>query len=409
MYKGDIDLLARNTVQIISIEELKERLEESYRLKNPLRVKLGVDPTAPDLHLGHYVGLRKLKEFQDLGHTIVFVIGDFTARIGDPSGRSETRKPLSEEEVKANAETYAKQVFKVLDREKTEVRFNSEWLGKLSSIEIIKFSSHYTVARMLERDDFEKRFTENRPISIHEFLYPLFQAYDSVAICADIETGGTDQTFNLLVGREIQPIYGQKPQIVFTWPLLEGTDGVMKMSKSYGNYVALEDPPQEMYGKLMSIPDSLIIKYLELLTNFPVSTIKQWEKEMQSVLNPKLVKEELAVEIVSTFHSREKALECKEEFNRIFSQKEIPKEIPIFWLPESYFKDSSSLVEILVKTGLTSSKSEARRIIKQRGVKIDGSVVEDPEIHIGITPGIIIQVGKRKFLRLEPKDMEGDG
>jgi tyrosyl-tRNA synthetase len=408
MYKGDIDTLVRNTAQIISIEELKERIEESYRLGKPLRVKLGVDPTAPDLHLGHYVGLRKLKEFQDLGHTIVFVIGDFTARIGDPSGRSETRKPLSEEEVRANAETYAKQVFKVLDREKTEVRFNSEWLGRLTSIEIIKLSSHYTVARMLERDDFEKRFTENRPISIHEFLYPLFQAYDSVAICADIETGGTDQTFNLLVGREIQPVYGQRPQIVFTWPLLEGTDGVMKMSKSYGNYVALEDPPKEMYGKLMSIPDSLIIKYLELLTDFPISTIRGWEREMHSGLNPKLIKEELAVAIVSTFYNREQALECKEEFNRVFAQREIPSEIPISRLPKDYFKNSASLVDILVAVGLVSSKSEARRIIRQRGVKVDGSVVEDPDLHIVITPGIILQVGKRRFLRLEPLEMEGD-
>ncbi|MGC8716997.1 MAG: tyrosine--tRNA ligase [bacterium] len=408
MYKDDIDVLLRNTAQVISIDELKERLEESYRLKKPLRIKLGVDPTAPDLHLGHYVGLRKLKEFQDLGHTIVFVIGDFTARIGDPSGRSETRKPLSEEEVKVNAETYAKQVFKVLDKEKTEVRFNSEWLEKLTSIEIIRLSSHYTVARMLERDDFEKRFTENRPISIHEFLYPLFQAYDSVAIYADIETGGTDQTFNLIVGREIQPIYGQRPQIVFTWPLLEGTDGVMKMSKSYGNYVALEDPPQEMYGKLMSIPDSLIIKYLELLTDFPTSTIRSWEREMQSGLNPKLVKEELAIAIVSTFYSREQALECKEEFNKVFAQKEIPSNIPISKLSKDYFRSPVSLVDILVVVGLVSSKSEARRIIRQRGIRVNGSVVEDPDIRIRITPGLILQVGKRRFLKLEPVEMEGD-
>lgn len=312
MSKAMLEKLLRNTVQVISVEELKERLEESERLKKPLRVKLGVDPTAPDLHLGHYVGLRKLKEFQEFGHTIVFVIGDFTARIGDPSGRSETRKPLSEEEVKANAETYAKQVFKVLDREKTEVRFNSEWLGRLSSTDIIRLTSLYTVARMLERDDFQKRFNENRPISIHEFLYPLFQAYDSVAINADIETGGTDQTFNLLVGREIQPEYGQRPQIVFTWPLIEGIDGVMKMSKSYGNYVALEDPPQDMYGKLMSIPDHLIIKYLTLLTDFSDMDIKRWEREMQDGLNPKIVKEILAMEIVATFYGREKAVECRD-------------------------------------------------------------------------------------------------
>ncbi|MGC9064878.1 MAG: tyrosine--tRNA ligase, partial [bacterium] len=334
--------------------------------------------------------------------------GDFTARIGDPSGRSETRKPLSEEEVKVNAETYAKQVFKVLDKEKTEVRFNSEWLEKLTSIEIIRLSSHYTVARMLERDDFEKRFTENRPISIHEFLYPLFQAYDSVAIYADIETGGTDQTFNLIVGREIQPIYGQRPQIVFTWPLLEGTDGVMKMSKSYGNYVALEDPPQEMYGKLMSIPDSLIIKYLELLTDFPTSTIRSWEREMQSGLNPKLVKEELAIAIVSTFYSREQALECKEEFNKVFAQKEIPSDIPISKLSKDYFRSPVSLVDILVVVGLVTSKSEARRIIRQRGIRVNGSVVEDPDIRIRITPGLILQVGKRRFLKLEPVEMEGD-
>lgn len=393
--------LLRNTVQVVSIEELKERLEESERLKRPLRVKLGVDPTAPDLHLGHYVGLRKLKEFQELGHTIVFVIGDFTARIGDPSGRSETRKPLSEEEVKTNAETYAKQVFKVLDREKTELRFNSEWLGKLSSSDIIKLTSHYTVARMLERDDFQKRFNEGRPISIHEFLYPLFQAYDSVAIRADIETGGTDQTFNLLVGREIQPVYGQRPQIVFTWPLIEGLDGSVKMSKSYGNYVALEDPPQDMYGKLMSIPDHLIIKYLTLLTDFSDTDIKHWEEEMKNGYNPKFVKEMLAIEIVSTFYSREIALECRDEFNRIFSQRELPKEIPDFYLDSSYFNTEVSLVELLFTAGLVSSKSEARRLIRQRGVKFDGSVVEDPDIKVKLNPDTIIQVGKRKFIRLK--------
>lgn len=401
MCKDTLERLLRNTVQVISIEELKERLEESERLNKPLRVKLGVDPTAPDLHLGHYVGLRKLREFQEFGHTIVFVIGDFTARIGDPSGRSETRKPLSEEEVKANAETYAKQVFKVLDREKTELRFNSEWLGKLSSIDIIKLTSHYTVARMLERDDFQKRFSENRPISIHEFLYPLFQAYDSVAINADIETGGTDQTFNLLVGREIQPIYGQRPQIVFTWPLIEGIDGVVKMSKSYGNYVALEDPPQEMYGKLMSIPDHLIIKYLTLLTDFSDMEIKRWEREMREGLNPKIVKEILAMEIVATFYSREKAIECRDEFNRVFSQGELPKEIPEFYLESSYFSGEVSLVDILFSTGLVPSKSEARRLIKQRGVKVDGSIVEDPEVKVRLKPDIILQVGKRRFLRLK--------
>ncbi|MBC7320351.1 tyrosine--tRNA ligase [bacterium] len=401
MCKDILERLLRNTVQVISVEELKERLKESERLNKPLRVKLGVDPTAPDLHLGHYVGLRKLKEFQELGHTIVFVIGDFTARIGDPSGRSETRKPLSEEEVKANAETYAKQVFKVLDREKTELRFNSEWLGKLSSIDIIKLTSHYTVARMLERDDFQKRFNENRPISIHEFLYPLFQAYDSVAINADIETGGTDQTFNLLVGREIQPIYGQRPQIVFTWPLIEGIDGVVKMSKSYGNYVALEDPPQEMYGKLMSIPDYLIIKYLTLLTDFSDMEIKRWEREMQEGLNPKIVKEILAMEIVTTFYSREKAIECRDEFNRVFSQRELPKEIPEFYLDSSYFNGEVLLVDILFNTGLVSSKSEARRLIKQRGVRVDGSTVEDPEVKIRLKPDVILQVGKRKFLKLK--------
>ncbi|HHV81896.1 MAG TPA: tyrosine--tRNA ligase [bacterium] len=403
MSEDDLEKLLRNTVQVISVEDLRERLEESERLKRPLRVKLGVDPTAPDLHLGHYVGLRKLREFQKFGHIIVFVIGDFTARIGDPSGRIETRKSLSEEDVKANAETYAKQVFKVLDREKMELRFNSEWLGKLSSYDIIRLTSNYTVARMLERDDFQKRFSEGRPISIHEFLYPLFQAYDSVAIRADIETGGTDQTFNLLVGREIQPVYGQKPQIVLTWPIIEGLDGVVKMSKSYGNYVALEDPPMEMYGKLMSIPDHLIIKYLTLLTDFSDQDIRRWGKEMENGYNPKLVKEILAIEIVSTFYSRDIALECKEEFNRIFSQRELPKEIPDFYLDSSYFNREVLLVDLLFVAGLVSSKSEARRLIRQRGVKLDGSIVEDPEIKVRLAPDTIIQVGKRKFLRLKSR------
>lgn len=403
MSEDDLEKLLRNTVQVISVEDLRERLEESERLKRPLRVKLGVDPTAPDLHLGHYVGLRKLREFQKFGHIIVFVIGDFTARIGDPSGRIETRKSLSEEDVKANAETYAKQVFRVLDREKMELRFNSEWLGKLSSYDIIRLTSNYTVARMLERDDFQKRFSEGRPISIHEFLYPLFQAYDSVAIRADIETGGTDQTFNLLVGREIQPVYGQKPQIVLTWPIIEGLDGVVKMSKSYGNYVALEDPPMEMYGKLMSIPDHLIIKYLTLLTDFSDQDIRRWGKEMENGYNPKLVKEILAIEIVSTFYSRDIALECKEEFNRIFSQRELPKEIPDFYLDSSYFNREVLLVDLLFVAGLVSSKSEARRLIRQRGVKLDGSIVEDPEIKVRLAPDTIIQVGKRKFLRLKSR------
>lgn len=403
MSEDDLEKLLRNTVQVISVEDLRERLEESERLKRPLRVKLGVDPTAPDLHLGHYVGLRKLREFQKFGHIIVFVIGDFTARIGDPSGRIETRKSLSEEDVKANAETYAKQVFKVLDREKMELRFNSEWLGKLSSYDIIRLTSNYTVARMLERDDFQKRFNEGRPISIHEFLYPLFQAYDSVAIRADLETGGTDQTFNLLVGREIQPVYGQKPQIVLTWPIIEGLDGVVKMSKSYGNYVALEDPPMEMYGKLMSIPDHLIIKYLTLLTDFSDQDIRRWGKEMENGYNPKLVKEILAIEIVSTFYSRDIALECKEEFNRIFSQRELPKEIPDFYLDSSYFNREVLLVDLLFVAGLVSSKSEARRLIRQRGVKLDGSIVEDPEIKVRLAPDTIIQVGKRKFLRLKSR------
>jgi len=403
MSEDDLEKLLRNTVQVISVEDLRERLEESERLKRPLRVKLGVDPTAPDLHLGHYVGLRKLREFQKFGHIIVFVIGDFTARIGDPSGRIETRKSLSEEDVKANAETYAKQVFRVLDREKMELRFNSEWLGKLSSYDIIRLTSNYTVARMLERDDFQKRFSEGRPISIHEFLYPLFQAYDSVAIRADIETGGTDQTFNLLVGREIQPVYGQKPQIVLTWPIIEGLDGVVKMSKSYGNYVALEDPPMEMYGKLMSIPDHLIIKYLTLLTDFSDQDIRRWKEEMENGYNPKLVKEILAIEIVSTFYSRDIALECKEEFNRIFSQRELPKEIPDFYLDSSYFNREVLLVDLLFVAGLVSSKSEARRLIRQRGVKLDGSIVEDPEIKVRLAPDTIIQVGKRKFLRLKSR------
>ncbi|MDK2923811.1 MAG: tyrosyl-tRNA synthetase [Pseudothermotoga sp.] len=394
-----LEILKKNVVDLVSEEELLDKLKR----KKQLRVKLGVDPSRPDLHLGHAVVLFKLREFQELGHRVVLIIGDFTAQIGDPSGRDSARPMLSEEEVKKNAQTYAEQAFKILDREKTELRFNSEWLAKMSFADVIRLASRYTVARMLERDDFAKRYRENVPISIAEFLYPLAQAQDSVAIEADVELGGTDQYFNLLVGRHIQQQVGQEPQIVMTMPIIEGTDGKLKMSKSYGNYIAFNDPPSEMFGKLMSIPDWLITKYMRLLTGIPEEEIEEYERSMkEGTINPRDVKMKLAFEITKFFHGEDEAKEAQERFIKVFSKKELPEEMPVVRLDTDHIE----LVELLVNLRVAESRSEAKRLIQQGGVKLDGEKIVDIHAKITLDKEKILRVGKRHFFKLVCKQTD---
>ncbi|MDI6735948.1 MAG: tyrosine--tRNA ligase [bacterium] len=377
-----LNIIKRGVEEIIVEDELLEK----FKANKPLRIKFGADPTAPDIHLGHTVILRKLRQLQDLGHKVIFIVGDWTARIGDPSGRDETRKPLSDEEIERNAKTYQEQVFKILDRDKTEVVFNSQWLGKLSSVEIMKLASCYTVARMLERDDFKKRYTEGKEITILELLYPLFQGYDSVVVKADVELGGTDQKFNLLVARALQRDYGQQPQVIMTMPLLEGTDGVRKMSKSYGNYIGVLESPKQMFGKLMSIPDALMPKYFELLTDI----------SLDENLHPKEAKKILAKEIIKYYYDEAEAKNQEEEFERIFRDKELPEEIPSFEVN----KPSVGLIDVLVMAKLAPSKSEARRLINQGGVKIDRKKVIDLNLELDLTLPKILQVGKKGFVKL---------
>jgi len=391
-----LEILKRNVVDLVSEEELLERLKEG----RPLRVKLGVDPSRPDLHLGHAVVLRKLRQFQDLGHKVILIIGDFTARIGDPSGRSITRPMLTKEEVLENAKTYQEQAFKILDPEKTELRFNGEWLDKMTFADVIILASKYTVARMLERDDFEKRYKEGIPIAISEFLYPLAQAYDSVAIEADIEMGGTDQYFNLIVGRKIQEEFGQRPQIVMTMPIIEGIDGKLKMSKSYNNYVAFNDPPNEMYGKLMAIPDHLIIKYMRLLTDIPEEEIKLYEEKMkEKSINPRDVKMKLALEITKFFHGEDKAEEAQERFIKVFREKEVPEDIPEYELE----REEIPIVDLLLSVGAVSSRSEAKRLINQGGVYVNGERVKDFREVLRLDKEIVLKVGKRRFYKILSK------
>lgn len=382
---NNLQILLRGISELISEKELLQKLQT----KKSLRVKLGVDPTAPDLHLGHSVVLNKLKQFQELGHTVVFIIGDLTARIGDPSGQSVTRPKLSKEEIEKNAETYKKQVFKILDASKTEVRFNSEWLDVLGTQGMLELSYRYTLQRLIERDDFSKRLKEEKPISVSELLYPLLQGYDSVAVKADVEIGGTDQKFNLLVGRELQRDCGQEPQIVMTVPLLVGTDGTKKMSKSYGNYVAFNDSPKEMYGKLMSISDELMIQYYELLTNEDIKMIKK--------IHPKEAKMKLASQITRQHHGDEKAHEAQKEFEKIFSKKDLPEHV------EEYqsSKQKMLLSHLLFESGLSPSKKESKRLIENGGVRIDNKpVAKDSEIEI--QQPFILQIGKRKFKKIIP-------
>lgn len=390
----DISLIKRGVVEIISEEELVDKI----RRKGKLRVKFGADPSAPDLHLGHTVPLRKLRNFQEMGHTVVFIIGDFTAMVGDPSGRSTTRKRLSRSEVMENAKTYQEQVFKILDRSKTEVLYNSEWFDKITFEKVLELASKYTIARMLERDDFNKRYKSGIPISVMEFLYPLMQGYDSVVVKADVEVGGTDQKFNLLVGRELQVEYGQEPQVVMTLPLIEGTDGVRKMSKSYGNYIAINDKPLDMFGKIMSIPDTLIFKYFELLTDVPLEEIEEYKKSIENGSNPRDIKAILGKKIVSFFYGSEEAEKASKEFDKVFRYKEIPEEVEEKKVPRGEY----NIVNLVFSLGLVPSKSEARRLIQGGGLYVDGKRVQNIDFSLVVDREIILKLGKRKFIKLVP-------
>jgi tyrosyl-tRNA synthetase len=392
--------LKKGVVEIVPEAELRAKLDKSLKTGKPLRVKLGVDPTAPDIHLGHTVVIRKLKHFQEMGHTAVFLIGDFTAMVGDPTGQSETRPPLTREQVNANAETYLEQVFKILDREKTEIRYNSEWLEKLSSYDIVRLCAKYRVARMLEREDFRKRIAEQQPISVHEFLYPLLVAYDSVVLEADVELGATEQKFNLLIGREIQREYNQELQIAVMMPILVGLDGQRKMSKSLGNYVGITEPPVEMFGKMMSIPDELMWSYYELVTDRTPAEIAELKQEVASgKLHPMDAKMRLAEEVVTGFHGREAGRKAAENFQRVFRDRQAPEEAPVQRISTGPAK---KLTALLVELKLVPSKSEAERLIKQKGVEIDGNLVEDARLEMDLSKAreFLIRAGKKKFARL---------
>lgn len=404
---AQIKTIQRGAVDLISAGELRAKLERSAATGEPLRVKLGLDPTAPDIHLGHTVVLQKLRQFQDLGHAVILVIGDFTGMIGDPTGKSETRRPLTRADISANAKTYAQQIFKVLVPHKTVVRFNSEWLAALTPEELVALAAKHTVARMLERDDFQRRFHEGRAISIHEFLYPLFQAYDSVALQADVELGGTDQKFNLLVGRDIQREYGQEPQVVITTPLLQGIDGVQKMSKSLGNYIGIAEPPREMYGKLMSISDQLMLRYYELLSQISAAEFELTKQEMANgTLNPRDLKMHLAQEIVSRFHTVKAAQDAELEFRRVFGGGGLPDliEEPLVQLPHRSGEEIW-IVPLLVQTGLASSNSAARRLIEQGAVRVDGERITDQNARFSPHEPHLLQVGKRRFARIRPENI----
>ncbi len=395
-----LEIIKRGTVEIVPENELVDKLKLSIEKGKPLTIKLGLDPTAPDIHLGHTVVLHKLKQFQDLGHQVILILGDFTARIGDPTGKSETRKQLTEEQVLTNAKTYERQIFKILDRAKTKVVFNSQWLAPMSFVQVIELAAKYTLARMLERDDFNKRFKENLPISIHELFYPLMQGYDSVALEADVELGGTDQKFNLLMGRTLQKEYGQGQQVALMMPILEGLDGVQKMSKSLGNYIGIDEPPREMYGKTMSLPDEMMLRYFELVTPVSLDDLRAIEDGLKDgKLHPRDVKMRLAREIVTQYHGQAEAQAAEEEFKKVVQQKELPTQIPEFIPPED-MREEVWLPKIMVASGSTGSTSEARRLIQYGGVRVDGERIDDPNYTLTPSTGMIIQVGKRKFTRI---------
>ena len=399
---ADLEFLSRGTEDIINQEDLQKKINRYYQTGQPLIVKEGFDPSAPDIHLGHTVTLRKLRQFQDLGHRVVFLIGDFTGRIGDPTGKKETRKQLTEEEVMKNAQTYTEQAFKILDPEKTIIEFNSKWLKNITFADLIEITAHFTVARILEREDFHHRLNSRKPVGLHEFLYPIMQAYDSVALRADVELGGTDQRFNLLMGRDLQREYGQEPQVVMMMPLLGGTDGIEKMSKSLGNYIAVNDSPFDMFGKLMSIPDTMIKKYFVLLTDIPLTTINRWEEEYQkNVLHPRDWKKALAGEIVSTYHGSAQARQADEDFEKAFSKKESPEDAQILMITDDQLKDGKIwIVNLLLKTGVSNSKSEIRRLIEQGGVYLDNMRISNPNSDVKVETDQNLRVGKKLFFRI---------
>ena len=390
-----LEEIKRGCDEILLEKDLQERLSEN----RPLRIKAGFDPTAPDLHLGHTVLINKLRQFQDLGHEVLFLIGDFTAMIGDPTGKNVTRKPLTKEQVLSNADTYKQQVFKILDPEKTTICFNSEWMGKMSAADMIQLASQHTVARMLERDDFDKRYKGNQPIAIHEFLYPLVQGYDSVALKSDVELGGTDQKFNLLMGRELQKNYGQKPQIIMTMPILEGLDGVQKMSKSLDNYLGINDEPNDMFGKVMSISDKLMWRYFELLSFKSMTEINAYRESIEKEgANPRDIKFELAIEIIARFHDQEAADAAKQDFIQRFQKGQLPDEIPEHTLDSA--KSPWMIGAALKDAGLVCSTSEAIRMIKQGAVKVDGEKIDNAKLELDMSKPIILQVGKRKVVKI---------
>ena len=394
-----VALIERGTVDVVSREDLVRKLKKSNESGIPLKIKAGFDPTAPDLHLGHTVLIQKMKHFQDLGHDIHFLIGDFTGMIGDPTGKSETRKALTLDDVARNAETYKEQIFKILDPKRTTVVFNSTWLGKLSSYDMIKLASQLTVARMLEREDFRVRFENEKPISIHEFLYPLIQGYDSVAMEADVELGGTDQLFNLLMGRDLQRSWNQEPQVVITMPLLEGLDGVNKMSKSLGNYIGITESADDIYGKVMSISDTLMFRYYELLSDLSAAEIETLAKDMQNgKIHPKEVKKKLALELTNRFYGAEDAKKAEESFEQVFKHHGLPESIPELVLEKA--DGAVWLPKLLVEAGLTESTSEARRLIKQQAVTLDSEKVVDTEFSVQPTVDVLIKVGKRRFAKV---------
>ena len=390
-----LEIIKRGCDELLVEAELVDKLKSG----RPLRVKAGFDPTAPDLHIGHTVLINKLRQLQDLGHHVVFLIGDFTGMIGDPTGKNATRPPLTREAVAANAKTYTAQVFKILDAGKTEIAFNSTWMDKFSSADMIKLAATHTVARMLERDDFGKRYKTNQPIAIHEFLYPLVQGYDSVALKADLERGGTDQKFNLLMGRELQKHYAQPPQCILTMPLLEGLDGVNKMSKSLANYVGITDSPNDMFGKLMSASDVLMWRYIELLSFAPLATVRQWKKEVEEGRNPRDIKVGFAQEIVARFHSQAAAASALADFESRFKQGEIPADIAEATVTAG--ADGIAIANLLKEAGLTASTSESLRMIAQGGVKLDGEKVSDKALKLAAGMQVVVQVGKRKFARVK--------
>ncbi len=400
--KEQLEYLLRGSVEVISEEALYEKLEKSMSSGKPLKVKAGYDPTAPDIHLGHTLLIQKMKHFQDVGHEVIFLIGDFTGMIGDPSGKSIARKKMTKKDIAKNAATYKKQIFKILDPNKTTIVFNSHWMEKMSSSDFIELTSRYTVARMLERDDFHKRYKGQQPISIHEFIYPLIQGYDSVVLKADVELGGTDQKFNLLVGRELQKDFGQEPQVVFTMPLLEGTDGVQKMSKSLDNYIGITESPKEIFGKIMSISDELMIRYYELLSDISMSEIKKMRKKLKAdTVNPKKCKVKLAKEIVARFYSTDEANNAEKEFENIFKKKELPHEMPQFnvkWNNEKMW-----VCHLIKEIGFSKSSSEAVRLIRQGAVSINGEKITDSDLQMKKKDTFILKIGKKRFARIKPK------